>query len=262
MKQPGGGAGARARRARRRPATLAAAARLGVLARAQRGRALRHVHAARQHLARPRAASSRRSIKAAARGARPRSTGVLTQLGRPEDGTDPTLPNNLEIFVKLKPLDEWRHDMHTLERPRRRDERRTSQEIPGIEYNFSQPIRDNVAENISGQFGQIALKIYGDDLDELQDARREGRGRDRRRPRRRRPRHREVAASRRRSPSSSIATRSRASTSISATCRTTSRRRWAGHVASELWEGEKRFDVTVRLPPRDARGRRRDPRAC
>ena len=44
------------------------------------------------------------------------------------------------------------------------------QEIPGLEYNFSQPIRDNVAENISGQFGQIALKIYGDDLDKLQDA--------------------------------------------------------------------------------------------
>ena len=42
------------------------------------------------------------------------------------------------------------------------------QEIPGIEYNFSQPIRDNVAENISGQHGQIAVKIYGDDLDQLQ----------------------------------------------------------------------------------------------
>ena len=37
-------------------------------------------------------------------------------------------------------------------------------EIPGLEYNFSQPIRDNVNENIAGQFGQIALKIYGDDL--------------------------------------------------------------------------------------------------
>src|SRR5207249_2803368 len=43
-------------------------------------------------------------------------------------------------------------------------------EIPGIEYNFSQPIRDNVNENISGQFGQIAVKIYGDDLDTLQGA--------------------------------------------------------------------------------------------
>ena len=53
-------------------------------------------------------------------------------------------------------------------------------EIPGLEYNFSQPIRDNVAENISGQFGQIALKIYGDDLDEAAKLRR-------RRPRTRSP---------------------------------------------------------------------------
>ena len=49
------------------------------------------------------------SCSAHARG-RPR---LLTQLGRPEDGTDPTLPNNLEIFVKLKPLDEWRHGKST-----------------------------------------------------------------------------------------------------------------------------------------------------
>ncbi len=53
-------------------------------------------------------------------------------------------------------------------------------EIPGLEVNFSQPIRDNVNENISGQFGQIAVKIYGDDLDELQAQAREGEGRDRR----------------------------------------------------------------------------------
>ena len=39
---------------------------------------------------------------------------------------------------------------------------------PGLEVNYSQPIRDNVAENISGQFGQIALKIYSNDLKELQ----------------------------------------------------------------------------------------------
>ena len=49
----------------------------------------------------------------AAAGARPRSTSLLTQLGRPEDGTDPTLPNNLEVFVKLKPLDEWRPEDRT-----------------------------------------------------------------------------------------------------------------------------------------------------
>src|SRR5262249_7856962 len=97
----------------------------------------------------------------------PEVDSLLTQLGRPEDGTDPTLTNNLEIFVKLKPLDKWRprkptHDELTAEMTQNR------KEIPGIEYNFSQPIRDNVNENISGQFGQIAVKIYGDDLDTLQ----------------------------------------------------------------------------------------------
>ncbi len=43
-------------------------------------------------------------------------------------------------------------------------------EVPGIDYNFSQPIRDNVEENISGQKGQVALKIYGEDLDKLVQA--------------------------------------------------------------------------------------------
>src|SRR5439155_1237203 len=99
----------------------------------------------------------------------PEVTEVLSQLGRPEDGTDPTLSNNLEIFVKLKPLEAWRPRMRTLNDLVAEMEA-AIREIPGIEYNFSQPIRDNVNENISGQFGQIAVKIYGDDLDTLQGA--------------------------------------------------------------------------------------------
>ena len=91
---------------------------------------------------------------------------MLSQLGRPEDGTDPTLPNNLEIFVRLKPLAQWREDKPTLN-DLVFEMSKNLQEVPGIEYNFSQPIRDNVAENISGQFGQISLKIYGRDLEKL-----------------------------------------------------------------------------------------------
>src|SRR5262249_29676028 len=92
---------------------------------------------------------------------------LLTQLGRPEDGTDPTLPSNLEVFVKLRPMSQWRPGIQSL------DDivdvmNRNLKAIPGLEYNLSQPIRDNVAENISGQFGQIAVKIYGDDLQKLQ----------------------------------------------------------------------------------------------
>ncbi|MFO0727974.1 MAG: CusA/CzcA family heavy metal efflux RND transporter, partial [Myxococcota bacterium] len=91
----------------------------------------------------------------------------MSQLGRPEDGTDPTLANNLEFFVKLRPASEWPASTPTI------GALITSMnaafaEIPGLDVNFSQPIRDNVNENISGQFGQIALKIYADDLKVLQ----------------------------------------------------------------------------------------------
>ncbi len=91
----------------------------------------------------------------------------LHQIGRPEDGTDPTLSNNLEFFVKLRPASEWPADTRDLGALIRKMGAALA-EIPGLEVNFSQPIRDNVNENISGQFGQIALKIYADDLPALQ----------------------------------------------------------------------------------------------
>src|SRR6185369_10212665 len=92
---------------------------------------------------------------------------TMSQLGRPEDGTDATLPNNLEFFVKLAPMAKWRPSIHALEDLAAELETNLS-EIPGVEFNVSQPIRDNVNENISGQFGEIALKIYGDDMPTLQ----------------------------------------------------------------------------------------------
>ena len=98
----------------------------------------------------------------------PEVSDVLSQLGRPEDGTDPTLANNLEFFVRLKPLEQWPAGMKALGDVVA-DLSSRLKEVPGMEVNFSQPIRDNVNENISGQFGQIAVKIYGDDLEVLQD---------------------------------------------------------------------------------------------
>jgi cobalt-zinc-cadmium resistance protein CzcA len=92
---------------------------------------------------------------------------VLSQLGRPEDGTDPTLTNNLEFFVKLKPLAAWPPGVRSPADAVQRISQGLA-EVPGLEVNFSQPIRDNVNENISGQFGQIAVKLYGDDLKVLQ----------------------------------------------------------------------------------------------
>ena len=92
----------------------------------------------------------------------------LSQLGRPEDGTDPTLANNLEYFVKLREQSEWPAETPDVGALIRKMNEALSV-IPGLEVNFSQPIRDNVNENISGQFGQIALKIYHHDMKELQD---------------------------------------------------------------------------------------------
>ncbi|MDP2269137.1 MAG: CusA/CzcA family heavy metal efflux RND transporter [Archangium sp.] len=99
--------------------------------------------------------------------AQPQVEAVLSQLGRPEDGTDATLTSNLEFFVKLKPASQW-----PKETPDLGDViaalHKSIEEVPGLEVNFSQPIRDNVNESISGQFGQIAVKLYGDDLVALQ----------------------------------------------------------------------------------------------
>jgi cobalt-zinc-cadmium resistance protein CzcA len=98
----------------------------------------------------------------------PEVESVLSQLGRPEDGTDPTLTNNLEFFVRLKPPEQWPAGVYSLYDSVDRLSRGL-EEIPGLEVNFSQPIRDNVNENISGQFGQVAVKLYGDDLKVLQE---------------------------------------------------------------------------------------------
>jgi len=93
----------------------------------------------------------------------------VSHLGRPEDGTDPKLANNLEIFVKLRPMAEWPHETPTLGALTDAMAEAFSR-IPGIEVNFSQPIRDNVNDSIAGQQGQIALKFYGTNLEKLQVA--------------------------------------------------------------------------------------------
>jgi len=99
--------------------------------------------------------------------AQPQTESVLSQLGRPEDGTDATLTNNLEFFLKLKPPGDWPAETPSIGDVITAMSRAVAV-VPGMEVNFSQPIRDNVNENISGQFGQIAVKLYGDDLGVLQ----------------------------------------------------------------------------------------------
>ncbi|NBW79933.1 MAG: efflux RND transporter permease subunit, partial [Betaproteobacteria bacterium] len=87
---------------------------------------------------------------------------AVSKAGQPEDGTDPKTISMAEVFVDIKPPEEWRKG-HTKEQLIE-DMERAVLEIPGLVPTFSQPIRDNVLESISQIDGQIVIKIAGDDL--------------------------------------------------------------------------------------------------
>jgi heavy metal efflux system protein len=92
-----------------------------------------------------------------------------SQVGRPDDGTDTTGFFNTEYFVDLKPKEQWRPVFH-----QNKDEliaamNRELERIPGVVWGFSQPIEDNMEEAVSGVKGELATKIYGDDLKVLED---------------------------------------------------------------------------------------------
>jgi len=95
----------------------------------------------------------------------PEVVSVISKAGRPEDGTDPKMINMAEFLVDVKPQSEWRRG---LSKDQLIDEMNTAlQAIPGIEPSFSQPIRDNVLESISQIDGQIVVKVFGEDVDVL-----------------------------------------------------------------------------------------------
>ena len=86
---------------------------------------------------------------------------VISQAGRPEDGTDPKPINMLEIFVGLKPPSEWTRKITKDELVEEIE--KSLDAYPGINPSISMPIRDNVLESISQIDGQIVIKIFGDD---------------------------------------------------------------------------------------------------
>ena len=90
---------------------------------------------------------------------------TVSKSGQPEDGTDPKTLSMAEIFVDVKPQDEWRKGLTRDQLIEEMDHKLTS--IPGIDPAFSQPIRDNVLESISQIKGQIVVKVAGSDLVEL-----------------------------------------------------------------------------------------------
>src|SRR5579885_1984443 len=98
----------------------------------------------------------------------PEVTKVVSQVGRPDDGTDTTGFFNTEYFVDLKPKEQWRPVFHQNKDALIAAMDRALSKIPGALWNFSQPIADNMEEAVSGVKGQLAIKIYGDDLRTLE----------------------------------------------------------------------------------------------
>jgi cobalt-zinc-cadmium resistance protein CzcA len=91
-----------------------------------------------------------------------------SQVGRPDDGTDTTGFFNTEYFVDLKPKEQWRPIFHQDKDRLIAAMNRELDKIPGVVWNFSQPISDNMEEAVSGVKGELATKIYGDDLSVLE----------------------------------------------------------------------------------------------
>jgi cobalt-zinc-cadmium resistance protein CzcA len=90
---------------------------------------------------------------------------VVSQLGRPDDGTDATGFYNAEFLVDLKPYNQWR-GCRTKEELIDKMNAELAQ-LPAISFNFSQNIEDNVEEAVTGVKGELAVKLFGDDLDKL-----------------------------------------------------------------------------------------------
>ena len=110
----------------------------------------------------------------------------MSHIGRPDDGTDVTSFFNLEFNAPLKPMEEWRtkpvsgRRVHPLEsdsltREEIQDELMEKfKEFPGVNFNFSQLIRDNVEEALSGVKGANSVKLFGNDLKNLEAVRSAG----------------------------------------------------------------------------------------
>jgi len=98
----------------------------------------------------------------------PEVTQVVSQTGRPDDGTDTTGFFDTEYFVDLKPKEQWRPVFHEDKENLIAAMDAQLSEFPGVIWNYSQPISDNMEEAVSGVKGELAVKLYGDDLRTLE----------------------------------------------------------------------------------------------
>ncbi|HEY6490614.1 MAG TPA: CusA/CzcA family heavy metal efflux RND transporter [Terracidiphilus sp.] len=99
----------------------------------------------------------------------PEVTKVVSQAGAPDDGTDTGGFGNTEYFIDLKPKDQWRPVFHQKKEELIAAMDRELEKHPGAFWNFSQPIEDNVDETMTGTKGGLCAKLYGPDLDVLEE---------------------------------------------------------------------------------------------
>jgi heavy metal efflux system protein len=94
---------------------------------------------------------------------------VISRVGRPDDGKDPAGFDSTEYFVDLKPKEQWRPVFHEDKNRLIAAMNRQLEKIPGVLWHFTQPIADEMEEAETGVKGELAVKIYGDDLKVLED---------------------------------------------------------------------------------------------
>jgi cobalt-zinc-cadmium resistance protein CzcA len=99
----------------------------------------------------------------------PEVTQVVSQAGRPDDGTDTAGFFNTEYFVDLKQKEDWRPAFHRNKEELIAAMDKELSKFPGVIWNYSQPISDNMEEAVSGVKGELAVKLYGDDLRKLEE---------------------------------------------------------------------------------------------
>jgi cobalt-zinc-cadmium resistance protein CzcA len=92
---------------------------------------------------------------------------IVSQVGRPDDGSDASGFYNTEFFVDLLPRSEWRSEFKTKDDLIAAMDKELGK-FPGVDWNFSQPISDNVEEAVSGVKGELAVKLFGSDLKVLE----------------------------------------------------------------------------------------------
>ena len=98
----------------------------------------------------------------------PEVTQVVSQTGRPDDGTDTAGFFNTEYFVDLKRKEDWRPVFHQNKEALVAAIDTEMEKFPGVLWNYSQPISDNMEEAVSGVKGELAVKLYGDNLRTLE----------------------------------------------------------------------------------------------